>query len=122
MNEQVVWTEVYREERDAERRVLMMADVGNGKLRVRERSDGEDTYVAFGALTRVGELELDLGSADATAESDVRKMVAQSLAEGRSLLDLMDLLDARGQLYAYVISCGNDLALRPCARSTASSC
>ncbi|MBR2683183.1 MAG: hypothetical protein IKE22_07960 [Atopobiaceae bacterium] len=122
MNEQLVWTEIYREERDAERRVILLADVGDGRLRVRERSDGEDTYLAFGALTRVGELEFELGPASAAGNPDLREVVVRCLAEGGSLLDLMDLLDARRVMYAYVISCGSDAALRPCTTSTVSSC
>jgi hypothetical protein len=113
-----LWQTILRCEEPYELRVVSVCEE-DGSFTVEERTDGEQTLLAFDALCCVRRLHVQreharlarwaLGSVEESITTLLTKLFS---SEDAFLSDVLDALDAAGVPYAYSIECGNDLQLR----------
>ena len=113
------WEVLKRQDEADELRVVAMREMDDGSLQVEERTDGELTFLTYGALTCVRSVTMAGDALEAAAWAlgpegrDARAAVRAFFSgQARFLSDLQDVLDAGGVSYAYQVSCGNDYVLR----------
>jgi hypothetical protein len=114
--------QILREVQDDEVRLVFAGVEEDGSLLLEERTDGELTVLAYGTLTCVRRLTVPaehlaavawaLGPSDASGEGLMSVLRRFFSEEDRYLSDVQDALDVGGVPYSYVVTCGNDLAVR----------
>ena len=114
------YVELYREEREDEMRVVLLAFGPDGSIQIQETTDGVWTLAIFGSLSRTHAILLD-GIAAARLSHELgasnNKGLVDALhtffADGSFLCDLQDFLDIADITFAYSVVNGSYAALRP---------